>query len=783
MSNFISPEDGEKLITSSPERDSVWRMTQNLSGSSEANISITIDVSGTLRRSTLQLAINSLAFQHPILRSAFVRHQGQLSQLEKPLTECASSLAISIVHSAKELENASAYPFDISKEPPFRTSILSFGAYHHLLVLVFHRIAIDVWSLKPLVKDLIRSYLANAAAGSPVKQYRPGVATDLGNTENLGLQAHSPHRSERAIPSLHAAPKFLTSVKSVGLRLNSHVYKQISQLARECNTDEKTVLYAAVGILRRTNKPGQDSSFVIERSNRTSQLSRRLIGLYSALQRTRISLTDTTTFRQAVAYMHSKEAERDAQAYRNLLARAPDPAHSVSFQTSVDLSVIIRHSRDDLSIRLADYTLTVKSPSSYLYPFTLCLDLRVRSSPAYKDREIDGRVLYRSGVLSRVFVENFVSDFAQLLRTCLTTPDLAIEDLYCRRRKISGNEHNNNEEISTTAMSSNSSQGLISARDFLSFEHRNVHKLNRSAERTRYARATNPTHHMILNIWKELLGIDCIGIYDRFSDLGGDAKMLEVMEYRIQDRFGVKIPQDVLVGQITVDTITLSLVHLSAESMMTEARRRQTGDNKPLFLLHGDIDGGGYYSRAFASFLRSDRSVYVLNPHGMDGSSPPNSIGEMAESYIEMILAVQGEGPFHIAGYCNGGLAAFEIGRRLTLLNHLVGLVGLISTDVKSERPSSHSQWLERGVLTNSKRYFSLASTYLPQPYAGTVNLFLPTRQRSAEMHYAYWKRLARSVTVKSLKGSHTGCLTNHLQNLSGLVEDAMADTECHINH
>ena len=55
-----------------------------------------------------------------------------------------------------------------------------------------------------------------------------------------------------------------------------------------------------------------------------------------------------------------------------------------------------------------------------------------------------------------------------------------------------------------------------------------------------------------------------------------------------------------------------------------------SGTQPPLFFLHGDIMGGGFFSLNLAQTLGSNRPMYVLNPHGLNGESIPKSVEEMA---------------------------------------------------------------------------------------------------------------------------------------------------------
>ncbi len=99
----------------------------------------------------------------------------------------------------------------------------------------------------------------------------------------------------------------------------------------------------------------------------------------------------------------------------------------------------------------------------------------------------------------------------------------------------------------------------------------------------------------------------------------------------------------------------------------------------PLFFLNGDLDGGGVYVRSFAQALDPERTVYSLPPHGTNGVPALDSIEAMAADYTERIVRAFPNGPYLLGGYCNGGVVAFEIARRLRARNAPVGPVMLVA--------------------------------------------------------------------------------------------------------
>jgi thioesterase domain-containing protein len=55
---------------------------------------------------------------------------------------------------------------------------------------------------------------------------------------------------------------------------------------------------------------------------------------------------------------------------------------------------------------------------------------------------------------------------------------------------------------------------------------------------------------------------------------------------------------------------------------------------------------------------------------------------EAIEELINFIMSIQGEGPYLLGGYCNGGYVAYEIARRLVSRGHRVSLLALVESSI-----------------------------------------------------------------------------------------------------
>ena len=106
----------------------------------------------------------------------------------------------------------------------------------------------------------------------------------------------------------------------------------------------------------------------------------------------------------------------------------------------------------------------------------------------------------------------------------------------------------------------------------------------------------------------------------------------------------------------------------------------------PVFFIHG-VGGNVVEILPTARRLAYGGAVIGIRARGaVRGETPHTSIEAMAADYLREIKARQPNGPYYLCGYSSGGLAAFEIARRLSESGDDVGFVGLFDTAMSPVR-------------------------------------------------------------------------------------------------
>src|SRR5262249_6477264 len=157
---------------------------------------------------------------------------------------------------------------------------------------------------------------------------------------------------------------------------------------------------------------------------------------------------------------------------------------------------------------------------------------------------------------------------------------------------------------------------------------------------------------------------------------------------------GRRIPPAALYNAATVEQLAHTILQQSASSDEAAITEIQPGvPESRFFLLHGDFNGGGFYSVPPGKELRARLGVEFVPPPELNDKSAPMSIEEMAEAHLAALKAFQPSGPYRLGGYCIGGLVAFEMARRLHEDGQPIGAPLLLDSTFGSASHASDQTW------------------------------------------------------------------------------------------
>ena len=291
----------------------------------------------------------------------------------------------------------------------------------------------------------------------------------------------------------------------------------------------------------------------------------------------------------------------------------------------------------------------------------------------------------------------------------------------------------------------------------------------------------HPTHAKLIGIWESVLGLRNVGIYDDFvDDLGGDARLRERMLGEVRRVYHLEQEGELEDCRTIAELVDTLIAWMPSTGVVWE--KSGGGTSRPLWLLHGDYKGGGLYCRELADYLESTQPFYAVAPRGADGGFAW-TIEDMAKDEINLVLDRQSEGPYHLAGYCAGGLVAYEMAVRMTEAGRDVGALLLIDTGYP-RGTQGHPRSRRRGNVEAAGgaephdwiHYTSAARDYEARRFPGKLGLLCP-RERAYRAYdpVGDWRKVAREVDARWIPGGHTTCVTEHVKALASILTECLA--------
>jgi thioesterase domain-containing protein len=331
-----------------------------------------------------------------------------------------------------------------------------------------------------------------------------------------------------------------------------------------------------------------------------------------------------------------------------------------------------------------------------------------------------------------------------------------------------------------------------------------------------------PLQILIADVWHKWLQRGDVGIDDDFFEIGGDSLLATEMLLELGAITGRPISFADIDAELSIRRLAQALVRgVKAEGKLVS--RIREGKGTPLFLFHGDFDGFGLYAPRLAERLGNDAPVFVVHSN-LDRAAGVATIEQMARFCLPHLQAAWPEGPFCLAGFCHGGLAAWAAAHELQAIGREVKSVTLIdSFSLNARSPvraiagilralrrilpgaagerlwesgmplawvlarralNSDGAFLQRLMHRVGNRHFTVhgpeSASTLRTLYFDTMSKYVPPRIDShvqcllseemvgkAEFSPGAWRPLARDLRHESIKGDHATCITRHVDDLA----------------
>jgi amino acid adenylation domain-containing protein len=435
--------EGELPLSFAQQR--LWFLDQLQPDSAFYNVPVAVSLKGKLDQDALQWTLNEIIRRHEVLRTVFKATHGEPRQ--KILPEVKMEVALhDLSHLPPSDQQPAALhlaaldaqlPFDLSRPPLLRCSLLRLDHQEHIVLLTLHHIISDGWSMSVLVKEVAalyesrvsgaesklaelgvqyvdyavwqREWLSGEVLEEQVKYWRERLA----GAQVLELPTDRPRPVERTFNGAFE-PVFLSEKISTDLKL----------LSENNGVTLFMTLLAAFQALLSYYSGQEDVSIGTDIANRNHSEAERLIGFFVNQLVLRTDLSGDPSFAELLRRV--REVTLDAYAHQDLpfelLVEALKLERSLKYAPLFQAKLVLQNT-PQRTLALPDLTLSILAVDYVAAKFDLTLLLE--ETPG----GINGNFEYNTDLFDSTTVNRMARLWATLIQAVVTEPDIRLSQL------------------------------------------------------------------------------------------------------------------------------------------------------------------------------------------------------------------------------------------------------------------------------------------------------------------------------------------------------------------
>lgn len=688
----------------------LWFLDQLQAPTSAYNVHVGLWLYGPLNPEALQASLQLVIDRHESLRTCFALTRNGLIQLVLPSSPVAlpftdfSSAPDPYPQVYEAAKQEVALPFDLSQGPLLRTRLMRISAEEHVFFCTMHHTITDAWSMQVFVKELSILYDGLVRGIAPTLPELPVQYGDYSRwqlevleTELVQKQvAYWADRLKGAAPVLDlplGAPRPSEQTLTGTTRafpVPRELMTRIHSLATSQEATLFMLLLAAFKVLLYRYSGQPDVLVGVPVAGRNQVETEGLIGFFVDTLVLRDDLSGNPCFRDLLAEVR----ETTLAAFANgevpfdkiveVLQPERDLRYNPIFQVmfSVIKSAIRSHSFGDISA----YPYVV-------YPNTSIFDL----STAFVE-DSDGNWWLQFDFNTDLFREERISamceDYIALLSGIANNPDARIDTLPVPSHPKA--------PVTAPAESKTANR---------------AEKKPNASSWSSFARSRRQTpgiyeleEALLIDIWKDVLGVAKIDRHDNFFDLGGHSLLAARLVREVQNATGRKIPVSAIFKAPTVESLARLIKDDSYFAPEPVSMQLRGGANRiPFFAVAAPgVDWMGF--GLLARTLAAEQPVYKLQGPGALVAGRPfdkEELRNLAQEYIAAMRTVQPHGPFCLGGMCDGVQIAQQMIIELESQGEEVSLFAIFDTWVL-ENSQDRRLWAVDYYLNRLRSFHNL---------------------------------------------------------------------------
>jgi amino acid adenylation domain-containing protein len=434
--------DFEDVLPLSFAQERLWFINRLEPQSPLYNVPLALRLHGELQLPALQFALNAIVARHEVLRTTFSVQNGNPIQVIRevqpvPITQIDLTRAsLPEAELTSQLLREARWPFDISRDLMVRATLWRINECDHALLLSFHHIACDEWSLKIFLTELSQLYAARSTSNSASLSELSIQYADFALWQRERIQGEFLEREvqywlellDGDIRHLELPPNQPRQPSHRGVTESLAFSPELSQLLRNFSAQQDVtpfmLLLAAFNVLLH-RYTGQDDLLVgTPVAGRTNLETEPLIGFFVNTLVLRTRLSPEIPFLELLERVRASTI--DAYAHQELpfekLVAELHPRRNGNSIPLVEVMFAVECMEDE-PCKLPGLTVNIIPVDTATAKFDLVFVVRMAGGRWTIVAE------YKSDLFDRPSIERFLEHYQTLLEGIVQNPELPIGQL------------------------------------------------------------------------------------------------------------------------------------------------------------------------------------------------------------------------------------------------------------------------------------------------------------------------------------------------------------------
>ena len=346
-----------------------------------------------------------------------------------------------------------------------------------------------------------------------------------------------------------------------------------------------------------------------------------------------------------------------------------------------------------------------------------------------------------------------------------------------------------------------------------------LRKPEQTAPPSTFVAPRNDVERKLVDIWKNVLQVESVGVTDNFFDLGGHSLLFARLVRRLEDAFSVRLSMSAVFQAATLESMAALLANPSGAKRSRATVLQAQGSQPPFFWLSEP-----HAALSLVAEIEPEQPfiTVALDPAEKQELSSAPRLADIGSRLVKIIRAEQPHGPYFVGGYCTSGIVAFEVASQLVAAGCDVGLVVMLHAANpvlfgwrqklaleldrlkhglrKNLSMASKEKWraLTERLWWNGRRLLNegrkpqdeshafddvqdrAAYVYVPKVYPGAVALLQPAKRPRALDYRSAWAGLVTGKFIAvDISGSHATLMERpHVADLGAKISACLREAQ-----